>query len=492
MKIRLIFPALAAGIVLLPLAAWAAGPQGVDTGWVIDNNGNPLFTSSKASALSAAQVGWVRMEFRLIPGHSTWDSTMLGYYDTVVNTARNQGLQVLGLIDGGSWPGSQSDWCANNWENTGGNGDNTYINNFAASAAVTIIQHFHDRVKVWEIWNEPNAWTSNPSPGVFTGGTYMYPSNFSQLLANTYADVKEYNGLQDVTILSGGVFGHSIGGVYSYQNAGAQYIDNVGINTVGSFAYTKSHWGTYPLDAIGQHIYIDQGGTTTSGEFQQYISWVRQAYTKYEGSGTGKRSFITEFGWTTSSVSQSTQDQDMNISFGVIEGGNVNYVQTAIWFQWQDNPAAGLYYGVIDSSGNPKVCYNDFVYWEEYQGFNADGSINSSIQNYFNARGQPAMGDPYDNGGGPFVHTWSGNVYSAQVQDSNGGSHLRLCMMTSSLGTFEVNDIHGMWDVYLNKGGIGYFGPPKNNEYTSGSGTRQDFQSGHYMTWDSTNGVVVH
>ncbi|MCA1596701.1 MAG: hypothetical protein LC772_09805, partial [Chloroflexi bacterium] len=28
--------------------ARAAGPMGVDTGWVVDNSGNPLFTSSKA------------------------------------------------------------------------------------------------------------------------------------------------------------------------------------------------------------------------------------------------------------------------------------------------------------------------------------------------------------------------------------------------------------------------------------------------------------
>src|SRR5579859_2129760 len=279
---QLLLSTLCACVFLSP--AWAGGPMGVDVGWVIDNSGNPLFTSTKAASIVQGKTGYIRMEFRLVNGQTSWNSLMLGYYDTVVNNARNAGLQIIGLVDYTSWPGSQSDWCQNDWECDGGNGDNTYINNFAQNAVVGLVQHFHDRIQIWELWNEPNAWTSQNGCR-FSGGSYIYPSNFSQLLANSYADL-EYAGLkQYVSVLSGGVFGHSIGGVYSYGNAGAQYLDdtyNVGINTVGSFAYTKSHWGTYPLDAIGQHVYIDQGGTTTSSEFGQYLAWVRQAYTKYE------------------------------------------------------------------------------------------------------------------------------------------------------------------------------------------------------------------
>ncbi|HZT42987.1 MAG TPA: VCBS repeat-containing protein [Chthonomonadaceae bacterium] len=382
MKRWLVGLVLLLGWGLASPAAWASGTMGVDTGWVIDNSGNPLFTPAVAGQLRQAQVGWVRMEFRLVNGNTTWNAAMLGYYDTVVNTARANGLQVLGLIDYTSWPGSQSDWTANNYENTGANGDNSFIDNFAANAAVPIIAHFHDRVKIWEIWNEPNAWTSNPSQGVYTGGTFIYPSNFSQLLARTYADVKEINGLRDVQLISGGVFGHDIAGK-NYEDAGAQYIDdtyNVGINTVGSFSYAMSHWGTYPLDGIGQHIYIDQGTTTTSGAIQQYCDWVRQAYTKYEGTGTSKHSFITEFGWSTSNVSQSVQDQNLTTAFHVLEGGTVNYVQTAIWFNWQDNVAAGLYFGVLDSGGNPKLCYNDFVSAQKYFGFR-DGYPDLLFQN---------------------------------------------------------------------------------------------------------------
>lgn len=464
--------------------------MGVDVGWVIDNSGNPLFTSTKATSIVQGKTGYIRMEFRLVNGQTSWNSLMLGYYDTVVNNARNAGLQIIGLVDYTSWPGSQSDWCQNDWECDGGNGDNTYINNFAQNAVVSLVQHFHDRIQIWELWNEPNAWTSQNSCR-FSGGSYIYPSNFSQLLANSYADL-EYAGLkQYVTVLSGGVFGHSIGGVYSYGNAGAQYIDdtyNVGINSVGSFAYTKSHWGTYPLDAVGQHIYIDQGGTTSSSEFQQYITWVRNAVTKYEGSGTGKKTMITEFGWTTSSVSQSVQNQNLNTAFGVIEG-DYGTISHAVWFDWQDGGAGN--YGVLDSSGNPKTAYPSYQYQEQYEGYWSSGSLDNNIVNYFNGRGQAKMGNAFDNGGTAWVHTWSGNGYSANVQDFQAGSNGSLNIQESSFGTFQINNVHGLWSFYLAHGGIGHYGAAKNDEYAFGSGTRQDFQV-HYLTWDPTNGVVEH
>lgn len=98
-----------------------------------------------------------------------------------------------------------------------------------------IVQHFRDRVKIYELWNEPNAWTRNPSPGVYEGGSFIYPSNFSWVLAKSWVAVHITNNINDVTLFSGGVFGHSIRNVYSYSTAGAQYLDDVskvGINVV--------------------------------------------------------------------------------------------------------------------------------------------------------------------------------------------------------------------------------------------------------------------
>jgi hypothetical protein len=469
--------------------AHAGGPMGVDVGWVINNNGSPILTSSMCSSLVAGKTGYIRVEFRLVGTNTTWNSTMLGYYDAVINNAVAAGLEVIGLIDYSSWPGNQAQWTSNSWECSGGNGDNNYINGYAANAVVPLVSHFYNRIKVYELWNEPNACTTCSSCGT-EGGSFIYPSNFSQLLANAYADL-EYAGLKNyVTIVSGGVFGHSISG-YSYGNAGAQYIDdtyNVGINSVGSFSYTKSHWGTYPLDAIGQHIYIDQGTTTTSGEFQQYITWVQQAYQKYEGTGTSKKSVITEFGWTTASVSTNTQNQNLNTAFGVIEG-DYKSVSHAIWFNWQDGGAGD--YGVLYGSGAPKLSYASYQYQEQYEGYYINGTLDNNILNYFNSHGQAQIGDAYDNGGTAWVHSWSGSGYSANVQDFQGGTNGTLDMQDSSFGTFQINDVHGLWDYYLAHGGISHYGAAKNDEYGYSGGTRQDFQA-HYLTWTSGGGIVEH
>ncbi len=446
--------------------------------------------------MAQGETGWVRVEMALVTGHSAWDATMFGYYDTVVNNARSAGLQVLMLIDGGSWPGSQSDWCANNSENNpGANGDNVYMEGYATNAVLPIVQHFRDRVKVYELWNEPNCWSTNPSNGVYLGCTFVYPSNFGWLLARSWETVHITHQISDVTLFSGGVFGLNQYGA-NYSAAGGQYLDDTysaGTNAAkgGSFAHTKASYGAYPLDGVGQHIYISQGGSVSSNTFRQYEDWVHQAITKYEGTNTPKKTFITEFGWQTTNsgnadgVSASVQDANLITSFSAIQA--TPYVQTAIWFQWKDNPAGSLWYGVLDSSGNPKPSYPDYQRFQRFEGICANSTTNAPIQNYFYALGQTALGCPYDDGHGAWVYT---NQFG-YAQDFEGGSHSNLTVLASTNGTFELNNQHGMWSYYLTNNGATAYGPLLDNEFTYGNGTRQDFFQG-YLTWDPTSQVVWH
>src|SRR5207248_5925934 len=65
----------------LTVSSQAGGPQGVDVGCVIDNSGNPILTSAACTKLVQGKTGYIRMEFRLVNGNTTWNSTMLAYYD---------------------------------------------------------------------------------------------------------------------------------------------------------------------------------------------------------------------------------------------------------------------------------------------------------------------------------------------------------------------------------------------------------------------------
>ncbi|HEV2209247.1 MAG TPA: hypothetical protein VG167_10765 [Verrucomicrobiae bacterium] len=479
-----------AGLFYSTLNTRAGGPYGADNGWAVDHDsGAVLLSATVAQQMSAGETGWIRIEMFLVSGHTTWDATALGYYDTAVNNARAAGLQVLLLIDGGSWPGGQMAWTNNNGENIpGGNGDNPYVAEFATNAVWPIVQHFHDRVKVYELWNEPNCWNSNPAPGVYTGCTFMYPSNFGWMLARSWEAVHITHQVNDVTLLFGGVFGHNISSISSYANAGAQYIDDTystgtNIQKGGSFTYSKANYHAYPLDGIGQHLYLSQGGLVASNTFRQYLDWVRSACTKYEGVTTPKKTFITEFGWTTTSVSQAVQDTNLVTSFAALD--SASYVQMAIWFQWADNPAGAMYYGVTNDATGPKPAFADYQRFERFEGLYSNGATNTAIAAYFRGLGQAVLGDPFDHGSTAWVHSW----LNGYAQDYAGGAHLNLTVMSSTNGTFEVNNRHGLWSYYNTNNGATAFGWPLDNEYSSDGGTRQDFTRG-YLAWSGLNQVL--
>lgn len=77
------------------------------------------------------------------------------------------------------------------------------------------------------------------------------------------------------------------------------------------------------------------------------------------------------------------------------------------------------------------------------------------------------------------------------AQDFYGGSHSKLTLLSSTNGTFEVNDLYGFWSYYTTNNGATNCGPPIDYALVNGGGLRQDFSLG-YLTWDSINQVVWH
>ncbi|MGH2387704.1 MAG: hypothetical protein ACRDIE_05820, partial [Chloroflexota bacterium] len=290
-----------------PVATPTAAPTppisaGLDEGWAVDNSGGVLVTPAQIAATSNAGARTVRVNFRL-GGAADWsDSELLAAYDTVINNYLAAGIQVQGLITNEAAQGGQADWTANNHEVSGGNGENAYITTaYVQNAVKPLLAHFGDRVKLWELWNEPNAYQSC-NGAVCTGGSFIYPSNFAALLADSYAAIKDPApvglGLAGITILSGGLLGHSIGGALTSTNAGADYMKNtftMGI-TIGSWtAFAAAHGGNYPLDGIGQHLYIDQNLLTTTTDLAGYYEWLRGAVAGFE---TPPPTFLTEGAWS--------------------------------------------------------------------------------------------------------------------------------------------------------------------------------------------------
>ena len=130
----------------------------------------------------------------------------------MVHAAEEQGLQVLGLISNESWPGEPAQWVENNAERAGGDGDNGYLRALSRGAAVPLVSYFRGRIELWEVWNEPNAYTEEDGAGGYGGGTFIYPSNFAWLLRHVYEDARAA-GVHGVRFISGGLFSHDDSGV---------------------------------------------------------------------------------------------------------------------------------------------------------------------------------------------------------------------------------------------------------------------------------------
>jgi len=131
--------------------------------------------------------------------------------------------------------------------------------------------------------------------------------------------------------------------------------------------------GAYPLDRIGQHLYVDQGGATSSAILTRYVEDLRRAYLAYEGSESRKGIEITEIGWwadpsaTDFATQQAHQAANLKVAYDTFS--NMPYVSRAYWFNVQDIPEANLFRGQVDggndwSLGTPK--YPVFSAFQRY------------------------------------------------------------------------------------------------------------------------------
>jgi hypothetical protein len=242
------------------------------------------------------------------------------------------------------------DWQANNAEAAGGNGDNGFLQSFEANAARVLISHFAGKVNHWQVWNEPNA-----------SLTYLYPSNFAWLLRRVYVAARE-SGLPGLTIVSGGVLStHSRTSTnLTSANTGADYMRDAysrgKLNA--SWETIRSTYGSYPLDVIGQHLYIDQWSRTKAARIEQAVSLVHAAYVAGEGGATTKVTHVTEMGWSTSLVSERIQADNLSTAYAKLK--QLTYTPRTYWFFLQDIPAASLYHGLLRSDGTEKRSWSAY------------------------------------------------------------------------------------------------------------------------------------
>lgn len=332
---------------------------GIDCNQPIDNSTGAIYPSATAAVVATTCTQWVRVNFILGPWSSPSDQTLYSgktwkqTYDEIVNGFLQQGIQVYGLVGAQAvsqqigdmmiaYPGTDFT-NATAWKDE-------YISNF-----VTVVDYFKDRIRVYESYNEPNNW-DNGSTSV------VHAKWFALLLQDIYLNVKHFNGHStdpawQVTLVSGAILTMDNNGTGGYINDTYWY----GINEL-AWSWTQQETGSFPLDGVGMHIYVEQGSTnvtaiTNAMNLNLNSFWAD--ITTYEGATT-KQLWISEFGWQSDIVGYQGQADNLTTSFNVLKSDS--RIALALWFTLSDWPGAtwGIYeFGNFPSS-DQKLSFNAF------------------------------------------------------------------------------------------------------------------------------------
>ncbi len=317
-------------------------------------NGAIQFSPAKAAAIAATGCRAVRVNFRL-DGHSSWDAGILATYDTVVQTALANNLVVLGLFSNECMSVGQDQW---NYD-PDGDGMNQYVIDYSTTVLL-LVDRYKNQIKRWEIWNEPNCWSVDPSTHDprYVGCTYMLPRIYANLLAESYKQLNYYAGrtiLTDngISLVTGGLLAHEIGGSFSHA---MDYMQQV-YNRTSVWDWMQTHVGRrYPWDIFGYHFYLATDTTITATRLDQYFNQVRGTQA---GNNDPAPVFITEFGWNSASgVGESGQAQNMQIAYDHME--TKSYIVGTYWYQWVDE-AYPYYWGVTRGDGSLKPSHAEFT-----------------------------------------------------------------------------------------------------------------------------------
>ncbi len=160
--------------------------------------------------MKEAGVGWVRMDFLWQDIESQEGEFDFIKYDRIVKIVYENGINMLGLFNYNSgWAAACGKWNCPPKENK-----------FFVNYAVAVINRYKDKIKYWEVWNEPDSavyWSTQD-------GLKSYCS----LLKDVYVAAKKAD--PECKILNGG-FAEGISSINQlYDNGSKDYFDIMNIH----------------------------------------------------------------------------------------------------------------------------------------------------------------------------------------------------------------------------------------------------------------------
>jgi exo-beta-1,3-glucanase (GH17 family) len=262
------------------------------------------FLSRDLPFLKEANINIIRLEF----GPSS-ESNLA----TLVPTVRQNGIEVLGLLMRKDLISDVNAW-------------GTWVNN--------TVSNFKDKIKVWEIWNEPNWNTGFGAPGD--------PIKYMEFLKEAYINAKQAD--PDCVVLGSSILATDNAGQNwlrsMYDNGAKDYMDAVAVHP-----YCSSLSPLYP-------------SVTGSGKAFWKLQSMRDIMIQY--GDANKSIWITEMGWPTggSGGVVTEAEQALYLSQALNLSESWDWLETFIIYQWMDG--GGFYYGLVREQYNPPYTEETF------------------------------------------------------------------------------------------------------------------------------------
>lgn len=166
------------------------------------------------SLMKKAGVGWVRMDFLWEDIEPREGDLKFAKYDEIVDLLTRSNIKILGLLNYSiSWASPCGKW------NYPSPNNKAFIN-----YAVFVIGRYKDKVKYWEVWNEPDSpiyW--EPQDGL---------KSYCVLLKEVYIAAKKRD--PDCMILNGGLASGLVSVNRLYDHGAKDYFDILNIHSFES------------------------------------------------------------------------------------------------------------------------------------------------------------------------------------------------------------------------------------------------------------------
>ncbi len=306
-------------------------------------------SQEKTAIAAQAGIGWIRDDLPWDQAETTKGEIVIPQrWDTFVNDARSNGVQVLGILDFG-----------NPFYDEGG-APYTDAGRAAFLRYVTAVAtHFKGRIDHYEVWNEYNM------VGSWFNPASRPPEDYAKLLIEVYAALKAVD--PSITVIGGAVAGDDV-----------EWLE--GVLKAGAADY---------MDAVSFHPYCqpyapDYGYGYTMARVQR----IRDLMTKY-----GRKDipvWMSEIGWPTAGSGGVSEQTAGDYLIRTYVEGIANGVDKIFWYDLQDDGTdkneAENNFGLIRNSADaqpmaPKaayVCYSVMTDQLANAAFVADESMSTT------------------------------------------------------------------------------------------------------------------